>query len=104
MHSKQTALLMDCFDLLADIPLRNNKEQKELAQSIIDTLGNYPKPQHKNEEKETNPTELGAYLYTSTARNFAKLFLLGYTPFKNALNAIISNLENALGLLTDERK
>ena len=91
--------------MLASIPfLSDNNERNKLAQNIIDTLGGYPKPRHKNEEKEESPAELGAYLFTSTARNTAKLAQLGYVPFEKAFEAITNNLERALGLLTDERK
>jgi hypothetical protein len=105
MYSKQTTHLTDCFDLLVSIPfLSDNNERNELAQNIIDTIGGYPKPRHKNEEKEETPNELGAYLFTSSARNAAKLAQLGYIPFDKAFAAIANNLERALGLLTDERK
>ena len=105
MYSRQTTHLTDCLDLLASIPfLSDNNERNELAQNIIDTLCGYPKPKHRGEEKETNPNELGAYLFASTARNFATLAKLGYVPFDKAFEAISGNFEKALGLLTDERK
>ncbi|MCL1942950.1 MAG: hypothetical protein FWF54_05310 [Candidatus Azobacteroides sp.] len=105
MYSKHTAHLTDCLDLLASIPfLSDNNERNKLAQNIIDTLGGYPKPRHKNEVKKENPNELGAYLFTSTARNTAKLAQLEYIQFDKAFEAITNNLERALGLFTDERK
>ncbi|MDO5665138.1 MAG: hypothetical protein Q4G63_07770 [Bacteroidia bacterium] len=105
MYDKQTACLTDCLDLLASIPfLSDNDERDELATNIIDTLGSYPKPQKKNEEKEVHPNELGAYLFTSTARNNAKLAQLGFIPYGKAFEAITGNFERALGLLTDELK
>ena len=105
MYSKQIACLTDCLDLLVSIPyFFDNNERNELAQNINDTLGSYPKPQQRGEEKEVCPNELGAYLFTSTARNSAKLAKLGYIPFNKAFEAISGSLERALGLLTDERK
>jgi len=105
MYDKQTTHLTDCLDLLASIPfLSDSNERNELAQNIIDTLGGYPKPRHKNEVKEESPNELGAYFFTSTARNTAKLAQLECIPFDKAFAAITGNLERALGLLTDERK
>lgn len=105
MYSKQTVCLTDCLDLLASIPfLSDNNQRDELALNIIDTLGNYPKPQKKNEEKDVYPNELGAYLFTSTARNTAKLAQIGLIPYGKAFEAITGNFERALGLLTDELK
>ncbi len=105
MYSKQIACLTDCLDLLASIPfLSDNNQRNELAKSIIDTLGSYPNPRKKNEEKDIHPNELGAYLFTSTARNTAKLAQLGLILYGKAFEAITGNFERALGLLTDELK
>lgn len=103
MYAKQTAVLTDCFDLLASVPfLQSDKEQSELAQSIIDSLGSYPKPQKKHETTETAPQCLGAYLYASTARNAVKLAGLGYIPYKDAFQVAEQCFENALSLLTNK--
>lgn len=100
MYSKQTAILMDCFDTLAGFPFSvSDTEKQALAQSIIETLGDYPKPQRKGDTTET-----GAYIFVSMARNTAKMAKLGYMPYSFAFGDIASCFERALGLLSDERK
>ncbi|MDH6356128.1 hypothetical protein M2132_002491 [Dysgonomonas sp. PH5-45] len=100
--SKQTAILMDCIDQLADVALLSDTDKCELAQNIIDTLGNYPRPRQENEPTEPTPQCLGAYLYASTARNSVKLAQLGYMPFDNAFSVAGSCIEASLSLLTDK--
>lgn len=100
--SKQTSILMDCIDLLAGFSLLPDTDKNELAQNIIDTLGNYPHPHQKNQPTESDPQCLGAYLYASTVRNSVKLAQLGYMPFDNAFLVAGSYLEASLSLLTDK--
>ena len=100
--SKQTSILMDCIDQLAGFTLLSDPDKNELAQSIIDTLGNYPHPHQKNEPPEPAPQCLGAYLYASTARNSVKLAQLGYMPFDNAFSVAGSCFEASLSFLTDK--
>lgn len=99
MENKQTSVLTDCIDLLAGFSLLSDTDKYDLAQSIIDTLGNYPRPRQKN---EPTPQYLGAYLYASTARNSVKLAQLGYMPFNNAFSVAGSCFEASLSLLTDK--
>lgn len=99
--SKQTSILMDCIDQLAGVSLLSDTDN-ELVQSIIDTLGNYPRPRQKNKLTKPTPQCLGAYLYASTARNSVKLAQLGYMPFDNAFSVAGSCLEASLSLLTDK--
>lgn len=100
--SKQTSILMACIDLLAGYSHLSDTDKYELAQSIIDTLGNYPRPRRKNEPTEPASQCFGVYLYASTARNTLKLAQLGYMPFDNAFSVAGSCLEASLSLLTDK--
>lgn len=102
MYDKQVCILTDCMDTLAASDLMIAKaEQSELLQSIVDTLGSYPKPRVKGEAKEENPAELGAYLFASTARNVAKLGLLQIVGYAEAVGTILQCFENALGLIVE---
>lgn len=90
-----------CFDDLAATPyLEDQHANYELAQSIIDTLGNYPKPHEKGNHTEPPRAELAAYLYVSTARNKLKLAQLECVPYDLAFVSAYSCFESALSLLT----
>lgn len=100
--SKQTSILIDCIDQLAGVSLISDKDKNELAESIVDTLENYPQPHQKNQSTEPDPQCLGAYLYASTARNSVKLAQLGYIHFDNAFPIAGSCLETSLSLLIEK--
>lgn len=90
-----------CFDDLAAAPyLEDRHAYYELAQSIIDTLGNYPKPREKDNHTKPPRKELAAYLYVSTARNKLKLAQLECVPYDLAFVSAYSCFESALSLLT----
>lgn len=91
-----------CFDDLAAAPyLEDQQANYELAQSIINTLGDYPKPREKDNHTEPPREELAAYLYVSTARNKLKLAQLDYIPYDLAFVSVYSCFETAMSLLTD---
>ena len=99
---KHTTVLIDCLDLLAEAPEATTQAGGyDLAQSIIDTLQDYPRPSEKGDRTTPEPAVMGAYLYASTARNTAKLAQLGYMPYLNAFNVIRSCLEASLSLFID---
>jgi hypothetical protein len=90
---------MGCFDTLAGFPFSvSDTEKQALMQSIIETLGDYPKPQHRSDA-----TGAGAYIFVSMARYTAKMAKLGYLSYSSASGNIAGYFERALGLLTDER-
>ena len=96
-----TSTIAACFDDLAAAPyLEDQHAHYELAQSIIDTLGSYPKPREKNDHTEPPREELAAYLYISTARNKLKLAQLECVPYDLAFVSAYSCVESALSLLT----
>lgn len=102
-NSKQTAVLMGCIDQLAELPfLAIHRERYDLAQSLIDTLRNYPRPREKKSDTPVSKEALGAYLYVSTARNTLKLAQLEYMPFANAFGIVSGCFEASLSLLTDK--
>lgn len=99
-----TSTIAACFDDLAAAPhLENQQAHYELAQSIIDTLGSYPKPREKGNHAEPPREELAAYLYVSTARNKLKLAQLDYIPYDLAFVSAYGCFEMAMGLLTDNK-
>lgn len=100
--SKQTSILMDCIDLLAGIPHLSDTDKSGLTQSIINTLGSYPKPQKKNKATGIAPHHLGAYLYTSTAHNAIRLAQLEYIALDKAFSVAGYCLEASLSLLTNK--
>ncbi len=90
-------IITKSLDLLSDIELLNTKEQKKVLYSIIDLLGNYPKPNNDN-------NDLACYLFVSNVRNACKLSILKYLDLKESFNIIQVNLENTLSLLVDDLK
>ena len=99
---KHTAVLIDCLDLLTEAPEASTQtDGYDLAQSIIDTLSDYPRPREKGDHTEPAPAVMGAYLYASTARNTAKLAQLNYMPLDNAFNVIAGCIEASLSLFID---
>ncbi len=102
MHQLQQNIITECLDLLAGFELLTDTEKSQTAQTIIDTLGSYPKPQKKNAPENAPSYLVGAYLMASNVRNACKLFLLGYLDDVLLFQAIAQeNCENALGLLTN---
>lgn len=99
--SKQNLIIEACFDNLVTAPYLIHQEQLELTQSIIDALGDYPRPKEKGDNAETAPNILGAYLCISTARNTLKLALLNYAIIGDAFACAYGCFETALTLLTD---
>jgi hypothetical protein len=104
----QINVITDCLDLLSSFsftkpskPFINPVEQNKLFFDVIDILGSYPKPQHKNSVDTATPNNLGAYLFVSNARNTCKLASIGLVANDTAYNLIQTNLENALSLLID---
>lgn len=101
---RQTAILTECFNHLATAPyLAIHRERYDLAQTLIDTLGSYPRPHEKGSDTPVNNDLLGAYLYASTARNTLKLSQLGFIPFDNAFGIAGGCFEASLSLLTDNQ-
>lgn len=101
---QQTAILTECLDHLATVPcLAIYRERYDLAQTLIDTLGSYPRPREKGSDTPVSNDLLGAYLYASTARNTLKLSQLGFIPFDNAFGIAGGCFEASLSLLTDNQ-
>ena len=86
--------------MLSETPALNDTEKKNLSQTVIDTLSNYPKPSEKADTQQPERPELGAFLLASTVRNAAKLICLGYMVFDKEFLHIVSELDWALSLLT----
>ena len=97
----KTQIITACLDLLAGVELQETKEQKATLQSIIDTLGSYPKPQNKNNLVRAKSNEIASYLFVSNVRNACKLSTLGYIKLNVGFNSIQYNLEDALAILID---
>jgi hypothetical protein len=98
----KTQIITDCLDLLAGFELQEPKEQKATLQSIIDTLGSYPKPQNKKDIVRAKSNQIASYLFVSNVRNACKLSSLSYIKLNVGFNTIQYNLESALSLLVDE--
>lgn len=92
-------IIKDSFDMIAGFEFLNNIEQKEVFQSIINTLANYPKPQKKGSSKKATNKDIAAYLYVSNTRNSSKLAIMGFLDHKEALNTLNINLQNSLTVL-----
>lgn len=95
-------IITDCLDLLAGFELQELKEQKATLESVIDTLGSYPKPQNKKDNVRAKSNQIASYLFVSNVRNACKLSTLGYIKLNVGFNTIQYNLECALSLLVDE--
>ena len=101
LSANPASTIAACFDDLAAAPyLEDQHTNYELAQSIIDTLGNYPKAREKSNHTEPSRKELAAYLYVSTARNKLRLAQLECEPYDLAFVSAYSCFESALSLLT----
>jgi hypothetical protein len=98
---QKISIITACIDLMSVFNLLTPKEQKEQLQLVIDTLGSYPKPQTKDKKRIATHTTLSVYLYTSNARNYCKLGLLGLNTLNITASKVNDNLENALTLLID---
>lgn len=96
---KQKAILTDCLDLFVSEPfLCTTGERFDLAGAIIDTMGGYPRT-----NEASQPEEVGAYLYTSNARNSLKLARYGFVSYTIGFVSAQTEIEKALGLLTDNK-
>lgn len=95
----QRTIITDCMDLLAGFEHLPVDDQAQTLDAVIDTLGNYPKPQHKGDTDHADKTALGAYLFVSNVRNACKLGLLGLWSTATARNVAQSNLVFTLDLL-----
>ncbi|MFV0565757.1 MAG: hypothetical protein ACK5NB_07990 [Flavobacteriaceae bacterium] len=87
------------MDVLAGFELLTQTEQKQTLLTVIDTLGGYPKPTKKQDERPAPVKDVGAYLFVSNSRNACKLGELGYIETRHAYNLVSANLETALSLL-----
>ncbi len=94
----------DCMDLLATLPAVSSSERVDLALSVIDCMGGYPKPVPKGagaNAPKPMPQLLGAYIHVNNARSALRLFTLGYKTSKEAFTAAQNGLECALSLLLE---
>lgn len=102
-YIRQTEVLENCFDLLADYGCLDSTPDKiETLQIIIDTLSHYPKPKEKREQRTTPNEILGSYLFASNARNAAKLGVMGIYPTAQATQIVYENILQAYSLFTDQ--
>jgi hypothetical protein len=76
--------------------INTSSDGNDLAGLLIDELSNYPRT-----DGESQPNAIGAYLYTSNARNALKLAMLGLLQHCTAFVIAQNSLENALSLLID---
>lgn len=97
---KAKNVLTDCMDILADSCL-SDSEIDDLIIDLVNTLSDYPKPQKAQSKAPAPANLLGAYLYTSTARNSLKLALLDYENRLKAIQTANKNIELAYSLLVD---
>ncbi|AIQ00316.1 hypothetical protein ACQ1Q1_00050 [Ornithobacterium rhinotracheale] len=97
----RTEIIKRCFDEMAGFGTLNESEQMHTLQSVVNTLGSYPKPRQKGDEVEPSPEDLGAFLSASNVRNACKLAMLRVWRTSTAENIINTNLEIALTLLTE---
>lgn len=93
--------ITDCMDVLSLWETSTRPERVEILQTVINTVGGYPKPRHKGETIEPTPETLGAYLCISNVRNYSKLGALGVLDIETAYIMICRHLETALTLLID---
>jgi hypothetical protein len=98
---KQIEIIKSCIDGTAGFEHMTKEEQLSCSQEAINTLGSYPKPQHKRDKKQASKNLIGAYLYVSNARNYYKMGLYRFTTICNAQTEAYESLTIALSLLLD---
>ena len=101
-HNFRPEVLKTCLDTLAEFPyLTATPEKVQLLESIIDTLGGYPKPREKGDHAEPPTGTLAAYLFVSNARNAVKLGCIGSYSYADAARIAANNLESAFSLIVE---
>jgi|SRR5690606_7119143 len=98
---ERTAIIRDCFDLLAGFEQLNRAEQTDVFNAVIDTLGSYPKPMRKTSTRPATSAQIGCYLCVSNVRNACKLATFGQIGNQTALQIVQDNLEKAYSLLVE---
>ncbi|WP_123901225.1 hypothetical protein [Flavobacterium davisii] len=68
--------------------------------AVVDVVCGYPKPTPKGSTSPTANYLIGAYLNVSNARNACRLGAMGFIDTLKAYNLAITNLEQALTLLS----
>lgn len=96
---EKTEIIKNAFDVLAGFEVMSTAEKLTAFDTVINTLGSYPKPQQKGGEIRAETSIIGAYLCVSNVRNTCKLSVFGYEAPETAHNTVLQNLETALTLL-----
>lgn len=99
--NKAINTLIDCLDEFGDGTITTPQQALDIITNLIDILGNYPKPRKKKSKTIAPDNLIGAYLYTSTARNALKLSLIGYIEYIEAITTAKTNIELSYSLLVD---
>lgn len=95
IHAVET--ITAALDVLAVYPFAaNNRERIYIISHAASSLNAYPRPGNC-----ASTREIGAHLFTSNARNIAKLGLLRLQSKTACIKAMQAHLEAALSLLVD---